>query len=82
MTFQLSAHGANVSYANGCVTEQFQGRVTHECRSLNPATRSPPCAYIKLTRWPRPTSSRVAWNTLLSTPPSDRARWRLVTIIK
>jgi len=33
MTFQLSAHGANVSYANGCVTEQYQGRVTHECRS-------------------------------------------------
>jgi hypothetical protein len=33
MTFQLSAHGVNVSYANGCVTEQFQGRVTHECRS-------------------------------------------------
>ena len=38
MTFHLSAPSGNASYANGCVTEQFQGRVTHECRDQEMAS--------------------------------------------
>jgi hypothetical protein len=33
LTVDISADGAHVSYANGCVTVDYQGRTDHQCRS-------------------------------------------------
>ncbi|MGA3218647.1 MAG: hypothetical protein ABSE77_06165 [Acidimicrobiales bacterium] len=38
MTVNVSAHGVQVNYANGCFTATYQGQTTHECRSQESQT--------------------------------------------
>ncbi len=64
LAFQLSAQGANVSYANGCVTEQSQGRLTHECRSQEMASLDKFIAML-------PASLQAVVERLVSSKPDE-----------